>query len=701
MSSRQQQNQREKWVKWRMIAIAAFFSLAMNGVIARVYYLQTVSQEDLQNRATPVDREITITPRRGQILDRHGAEMAITVKAPSIAARPRAIKDPAEVAKQLSPLLEIPVEELHKKLDPKRRFVWLKRQTTPQVAQAIKDLKIEGITLHDEHKRFYPQGDVAGQILGFVGIDGEGLEGIERSLDRKLAGSAIQIAGRRDARGTMMMTGDAPDFERFEGLTVELTIDERIQRVAQQALQEQVDKFEAKGGYAVVLDVKTGEILAMANTPSFDPNHFKDFDAKAWRLRAVTDTFEPGSVIKPMVLAAAMEEQKVGLRTSFDCEDGRIKIGRYTIRDSHAHSQLTAAEVVQVSSNICSYKIAQLMGKDTYYRYLNDFGFGTRAGLGVRGEQPGLIWPADRWAEVSFANIAFGQGFTATPLQTAAAIASLANGGLLMKPQIVRRVLNSQSEVIEDFEPQLVRRVVSPEVARKTAWAMSLVTTPNGTAPKATLDRFTVAGKTGTAQKVNPKTRRYDAKMWVASFVGFFPAEQPEVVIAVMVDEPQRTHYGGVVAAPAFKAIAEKIIQVRQIQPPAEVFDLSDLAGEPPKQSNKPEPKPIPAQEALQKLQQPDDGAVSLGVERILADPAQQSSGEQGVLVPDLRGLTLREALVQIRRLGAMPNLQGWGRVTAQDPAPGQPWQPGQPINLELSPASSQSLVAEEPSAGF
>lgn len=686
-----------------MIAVASFFSLAMNAVIARVYYLQTVSQQELQDRATPVEREITISPRRGQILDRNGTEMAITVKAPSIAARPKVIEDAAAVARALSPILEIPVEDLLKQLDPKRSFRWLKRQTTPQIAEAIKALKLKGIVIHDEHKRFYPQGNVAGQILGFVGIDGDGLEGIERALDKRLAGSAVQIAGRRDARGDLMMTGAAPDFELFEGHTVQLTIDERIQRVAQQSLQEQVDKFEAKGGYAVAMDVKTGEILAMANTPNFDPNNFKEYDAKAWRLRSVTDTFEPGSVIKPLVLAAALEEQKLGLRTSFDCENGRIKIGRYTIRDSHAHEKLTAAEVVQVSSNICSYKMAQLMGKETYHRYLQDFGFGSRVGLGVRGEQPGLLWPSDRWAEVSFANIAFGQGFTSTPLQTTAALASIANGGMLMKPQLVRRIVSSDNKVITELEPTLVRRVVSPETARKTAWAMSLVTTPNGTAPKAALDRFTVAGKTGTAQKVNPKTRRYDSKMWVASFIGFFPAEQPEIIIAVMIDEPQKTHYGGVVAAPVFKSIAEKIIHTRQIQPPAEIFDLSDFAGEPPsKPTAKPEPA-MPAQDALAKLQGSGsaDGSVSLGTERILADPSQREASEHGVSIPDLRGLTLREALVQVRRMGAMPQVQGWGRVVSQSPEPGQPWVAGSPIVLELSPASGQGLVAEEPSAGF
>lgn len=684
------------WTHWRMILVCCCFSLAFCAVVSRVYYLQTVNQAELQSRATPVERSIKFKPRRGQILDRHGTQMAITVKAPSIAAHPKMLKNPIAVANQLAPILGLSPETVAQRLNPKRSFVWLKRQTRPDVAQAIRELKLKGILVLDEHKRFYPQGTVGGQLMGFVGIDGDGLEGLERTLDKKLAGHALKLKVKRDARGSVMLTEQTPDFERFEGHSVELTIDERIQRVAQKALQEQVDKYSAKGGYAVVMDVKTGEVLAMANTPSFDPNRFRDFSSKDWRLRNITDTFEPGSVVKPLVLAAALDEKKVKLRSVFDCEKGRIKIGRYTIRDSHAHDTLTAAEVVQVSSNICAYKMAQLMGRESFYGHLKNFGFGSRTGIGLRNEQPGLVWHPKRWAEVSFANMAFGQGFTSTPLQVTSAIAALANDGMLMKPRMIRRIIDRDGQVVQDFTPQLVRRVVSAKSARQAAWAMSLVTTPNGTAPKAALEHFTVAGKTGTAQKVNPKTKRYDHRMWVASFVGFFPAERPEVVIAVMVDEPQKMHYGGVVAAPAFVKIAKTVIRVRDMMPVPrkDRFKLDEFSGAKPGKKAKREP--TISNQALLKLRAKDD-TVSLGTERIVAQPAKEET-EQGVVLPNLHGLTMRQAFVHLQKMGLTPKFKGWGRVVAQHPEAGQRPVAGQPVIIELSPVSQHR--AAQPASG-
>ena len=418
-------------VRWRMIVVLCLFGLGMCAVVGRVYHLQVIEQQELLDRQSPVDRSITYTPRRGSVLDRNGVELAVSVKAPSIQARPRLIEDREAAARALAPILSMPYDKVHERLNPKRGFAWLRRQVHPSMAEAVRDLEMRGVEVTEEYKRYYPQQKLAGQIVGFVGIDGNGLEGVESALDRTLAGDATKILAKRDARGKVMLTGETPRFERFEGHSIELTIDEQIQRVAERALAEQVEAYEAKGGYAVAIDVQTGEVLAMANTPSFDPNRFGEFTSSDWRLRSITDTFEPGSVVKPLVLAAAIEEKTVSLTTPFDCEGGRIKIGRYTIRDSHAHDTLSAAEVVQVSSNICAYKIAQTIGRDKLHQYLRDFGFGSRPGLQLRGEQPGLVWPAERWAEVSFANVAFGQGFTATPIQVVNATAAIANGGML------------------------------------------------------------------------------------------------------------------------------------------------------------------------------------------------------------------------------------------------------------------------------
>jgi cell division protein FtsI (penicillin-binding protein 3) len=688
-----------------MIALMCVFSLGLCTVVGRVYYLQVVLQQEIAGRATPVDREITFKPRRGSILDRQGVELAVSVKVPSIFADPRDIKDPADAARQLAPLLELDRAELERKLGAKKSFVWLARQVTPPLAEQISALKLRGIGITYEHKRFYPQGSVAGQLLGFTGIDGNGLEGLERAMEEQLAGDKFQLQAKRDASGKIMLTDQTPRFEQLEGRTVRLSLDSRIQRVAEQALAEQVEKFKAKGGYAVVLDAKTGEILALANTPSFDPNRVQSHEADAWRLRPITDTFEPGSVVKPFVLAATLQERTVRLDTRIMCEGGRLQIGRHTIRDTHPHNELSAAQVVQVSSNICAYKLAQTLQQKGLYQYYRLFGFGARSGLGVRGEQAGYLRDPSKttkqgkpnpWPEVTFANIAFGQGFTATPLQVTVAAAAIANGGLLMKPTLVHSIVDKDGQVVEHVQPQLVRRVVSPEVARQTAWAMSLVTTREGTAIQAALPKHTVAGKTGTAQKVNPKTRRYDANMWLASFVGFLPAERPEIVIGVYVDEPHGSHYGGVVAAPVFKKIAIEAIQVRGIAevPTAERFDLSKYS-------------PSAASAALKAAEQ-EQGApaaeeiFTLPAERLVdVSVAEPAEAEGQPRMPNLTGLTARDALARLKEAGApLPQVHGWGRVVAQTPEVGAPWDVQEPVILELLPPTGQGALSEEPSSG-
>lgn len=701
------------WMRRRMTFVATGLLCCMACVIGRVYYLKVHMRAELEDRRTTTERDVTYEPRRGRILDRNGAELAITVKAPSVYANPRRISKPEQTIAALAPLLKLSPEELRKKLNKKRAFVWLARKIHPEQAAAISALKLEGVHIKDEHKRFYPQGDVAGQIVGFVGMDNKGLEGLERSFNRTLTGESLKIQGTRDASGRMMLTGQTPQLDALEGESVQLTIDEQLQRVAQRALTDQVDKYKAKGGYAIVLDVATGEVLALANTPRFDPNRFRDHTSEDWRLRPVTDTFEPGSVIKPLVLAAALQERGVKLHSTFDCEKGRIKIGRYTIRDSHPNDTLTAAQIVQQSSNIGAYKIAQTIGPKALHRYLKAFGFGQRTGLGVRGEQPGLVWPSERWAEVSFANIAFGQGFTSTPLQVAQSVAAIANGGMMLEPRLIRAVVGKDGKPVKRFEPRLVRQIVSPDVARRTAWAMSLVTTEEGTAKQAAMEPFTVAGKTGTAQKVNPKTRRYDPRMWVASFVGFFPAERPRVVIAVMIDEPHKIHYGGTVAAPVFKRIAEEAISVLGLLPvpEAERFDLTastlKLRGQ---SAATPAPEPV-ASKKKDKLKgkdtrpsagdAPADEAADSGAPPLTGDLLDHVTPQgDGVVMPRLEGLTLRQALHHTRQLGVLPDIQGWGRVTAQHPAPGEVWRPGQAIRLELAPATHSGLVADEPSTG-
>ena len=682
--------QREKWVKVRMAMVAGGVLAMFSAVVIRVYYLQTVEIDHLTEKAhIQLSKSIKLKAKRGSILDRNGVELAVSVEAPSIAVRPGRVADKDATARTLADVLGIEFAAVRKKLDRKSKFVWVKRQTNPAHGEKLRELDLDGVEVHTESKRFYPQKETAGQLVGFTNIDGVGLEGLERALQSQIEGGEYRIDGVRDARGRTLLTDEMPDFDRFEGNSVVLTIDERIQRVAERALAKQVAEHEAKGGYIVALDPRTSEVLALANTPTFDPNRFREATADDWRLRVVTDTFEPGSVFKPFVLAGALEDGTTKIDTMYDCERGAIQIGKYRIRDSHPIGMASAAVIIKESSNIGAYKIAQTMGRERFYQYLRDFGFGRPTGIGLRGEQPGVLWPPDRWAEVSFANIAFGQGVTATPVQLATAMASIANGGMLMKPYVVKRIVDRDGNVVEERKPKLVRRVLSEESARQTAWAMSLVTRKGGTGTNAAMEHYTVAGKTGTAQKVNPETRRYD-NLWLGSFIGFAPAEDPEIVIAVMIDEPKGRGFGGVVAAPAFKAIAAEALKVRGIVPlsPDEQFQFPE--DEPSVFAKKESAAPTPAESQDAAAEEEEEVVIEEG-EIIVT---------QGPAVPDFEGMTLKEALERAREMGVLPSVQGWGRVVSQQPEAGGAITDETALALVLSPTTPRALMAEEPSLG-
>ncbi|MFW5966234.1 MAG: penicillin-binding protein [Persicimonas sp.] len=671
-----------RWERARMIAVIAVLMGGLVAAVVRVHHLQTVEADELEEMSrAQTSGSVEIKAKRGSIVDRSGVELAGSVEVPSIFAHPRQIDDPKAVARRLLPHLDLDFDELVAKLERDKGFVWLEHQTTPEVADAIARLELPGIGSTPESKRYYPLRERAGQLLGFVGIDGRGLEGLEQALDEELSGDTFEMKGVRDARGRTLVKREIPRFRELEGNSVELTLDERIQRVSEEALADQVDEFDARGGYAMAVDVENGDVLAMANTPDFDPNRFGDFDSDDWRLRNVTDTFEPGSTTKPFVFARALDKGAVSLDTTFDTEEGWMQVGGHTIRDTESNDSLTAAEIIQKSSNIGIYKIAKLIGKEALYETLRDFGFGTRTGLGLRGERAGVIWPHDDWAEVTFANISFGQGFTSTPLQLIQSIAAIANDGMLMEPRLVRRVVDRDGELVEERRPELVRQVVSAEAARKTTKAMSLVTQEEGTGTKAALEHHTVAGKSGTAQKVNPETRQYDPDLWMSSFVGFAPAEDPEIAVLVMIDEPQDEVYGGKVAGPAFRRIMKEALSVREVAPlPAD----ERLFAEPEDET------------AIDALGDVEDGPVELPARRVEGERA--ADGEEAV--PDLRGMTLRAALNEVRSRGLLPRTEGWGRVVSQEPEPGTSLEEADVLRLELSPRGTETTLADEPAEG-
>ncbi len=669
------------WLKIRIGLVAVLLVGGFLAVVGRVYYLQTVEAEALEERtAVQRDREVTREARRGDIRDRNGAELAVSVEVPSIYVRPRMLGDSEQLAKRLAEILETDEEWVAQRLERDSPFVWLKRQAHPEMARAVEELGVPGLKTTMEYQRYYPMRELAGQALGFVGIDGEGLEGLEREFDDQLAGDTYALSVSRDATGQPMLLSEMPRFGEFEGNSVHLTLDEKIQRAAEGALQKQVEKHDAAGGTALVIEVATGDLLAIAHQPSFDPNRISDHTSSDWRLRAITDTFEPGSVFKPFVVAAALQEQEVELDRVYDLGDGTMRIGAHSIRDVTRREEMTVAQIIQKSSNVGSYKVALEIGRERFYDYIRAFGFGSPTGLGMRGEQLGMVWPPDRWAEISFANISFGQGISATPLQVMMGVSALANGGLLMKPKLVDEVRDRDGNLVWANETTMIRRVISPEVAEQMAWAMSLTTLEAGTGTAGGLEHFTVAAKTGTAQQVDPETGRYSSEHWVSGFVGFAPAEAPEVAIGVFIDEPQGMRYGGAVAGPAFAEIAEEALARQGVLPlpEEERFVLEE------------EP---PTRRASEDSSSERIPAIPPQPPWTLDDRVAVAEGE----LPDFRMATLRQAVDEARMVGLVPRISGWGRVLEQEPEPGTPLAEVAELRLTLSPESAWMMAPVGP----
>lgn len=649
---------------WRAMAIVTAVCVLFGGVMWRAHWLQIARADELTARAeSQLTGSVEIRARRGAIYDRDGAEMALSVRAESVFVRPRQLADPHEAAVLLAPLLHRSETALFDDLAHETNFRWLARRVSPQAALAIRDLELEGIETVSEWQRYYPMRHRAGHVLGFTGDDGYGLEGIERAYDETLAGASMTVHALRDVHGQAILAGSEPELEQMEGRSIVLTLDAQIQRITERAIQQVVLDHSARTAVAVVMDPHTGDVLAMSNWPHFDPNAFRSSRASDWRNRSLTDAWEPGSTFKVFTYAAALEEGALTPHSPIDCANGRIRIGRHRIRDTHREGIIPAWQVIQVSSNIGAYRMAAAVGEELVHQYYRDFGFGSALGIGLGGETGGIL--ADTpWAEVELANRAFGQGLTATPLQLAAGYSAIANGGELMRPRLVQAIRNKDGEDLERFEPERIRRVVSEQTAASVTRALITVTEGEGTGRRAALPGIAVAGKTGTSQKVDPETRQY-GDLWMASFIGFVPADDPLFTIVVMVDEPQDSHYGGEVAAPTFATIAEQALATRGVFVERE-----------------PESPELSAEHAT------EGPVVDLTVRPL--NRGLRADAER-VLVPDFRGMQLMDAL----RSGSAAQLEvrahDWGAVRHQWPAAGASVMPGSQVDIYLqSPYETQ-----------
>ncbi len=637
----------EPALRKRIYALLSLFFLAVPVLMAGLYEHQVVRRGRYLAWA---DRQqlqpVRLIPLRGKVLDRRGAPMAVSLEGGSLFAHPASVRDPVRTARLLAPWLGMDVSSLRSRLTQPLSFVWLARQLPLEKARAVAKLRLPGIGMEREGKRYYPNRDLAANVIGFVGVDSQGLEGLELEYEDRVRGEQASLLLQKDALGRLLWKEMTRPRGLSRGGDIVLTLDLRIQFAAERALQRAVADTGASSGSVLVLDPRSGEVLAMACVPTFNPNRFRLYGPDGWRNRCITDTFEPGSTIKPFLLAAAMEEGLVSEQTEFDCEKGTYRFGGHWIHDMEPHERLTALEVITHSSNIGATKMAELLKAKTWWEYLHAFGFGQETGIDLPGEVRGALRPWRKWAKVALGTHAFGQGFSVTTLQMATAFACLANGGFLLEPFVVREVRDETGRLVDVRRPRVVRRVISKETADRVLAVLEAVV-ESGTGKRARIPGLRVAGKTGTAQRFDPKTGRYSQDHPVVSFVGIVPADMPQLVIAVVLNEPEGRASGGKMAAPVFREIAFASLHYMQGPKDAPAFEGAGAA-------------------ILHCSANPGEG----GTARRKAGAAR--SGPGGALtMPDLRSMSFRTALRTLEGLPVTIEVKGTGRILAQDPPPG------------------------------
>ncbi len=654
-----------RWIAIRIALVALLFALGFATVAFRAVQLQVVQQDRLASEARDQYlRQLVLKPRRGVVTDRTGVPLAVSADAESVFADPEEFdRAPAAVVAKLARALGIDARTMVRKVGHKARFAWLARRISPADAAAVRKLAVSGVGLVPETKRYYPKGSLAANLLGFVGDDGNGLEGLERAADDVLRGEPSRVPSLRDGAGKTVLR-DAPDPGRTrEGARVELTIDQGLQLATEQALARAVTGAHALSGMAIALDPATGELLAIATWPTFNPNAPRPGDVL--KNRAVTDTWEPGSTFKTFAIAGALDRGVLKPNDAIDCGNGELAIGAHVIHDHANLGWAGASKILAMSSNVGAARIGARLGRDGLHDVLTSFGFGERTGVGLPAEHRGQLPPFR--SDIAVATASFGHGVTATALQITAAMGTLANGGVLVRPRIVKRIVDVASgEVLEEGRPEPVRRVVRAETATTVArWLAGVIESEKGTGRRAKLDGWRAAGKTGTAQKADAVSGGYSADRHFSSFVGFAPLEAPRIAIGVFIDEPKGEIYGGEVAAPAFKQIAEYALKMLGVPPTSPVAARAAEA--------EPAPEPAPQEQA--------EGPPELE----LAARASGSGGGE-VAVPVLAGRPARAAIRLLESQGLLADVAGSGRVAAQSPPAGRLVDRGSRVRLTLAP---------------
>lgn len=639
----------------RIVIIFIGIILAFGMLVSRAMFLQVFPNEKLaQLEKRKYQTVIQLAGKRGTVTDRKGNELAISAPAYSLYADPSALTGKKKLAKRLAKELGHYGPTVFSKIkDSKRKFVWIARQLPMNKYETIKGWQVRGLGFVEEPRRVYPNTELAAQILGIVGTEGRGLEGLELKYDQVLRGNPKKLTVRRDARGRTLSPDSLLFGESPDGADLQLTLDRELQYFVEGELQRALVAHEAESAIAVVLDAQTSAILAMASAPTFNLEEGEKVLPAHRRNRAVTDAFEPGSTMKTFVVAGALREKLLKPNSKYFCENGSYKVGKRIIREAdsnHSWGSITVSEILAYSSNIGTTKIAMQLGPENLRRTLLDFGFGSRLGIDLPGEANGIL-QALPWHDHLLSNVSFGHGIAVTPLQIANAYATIANGGILRQPYVVKSIFNYDSEESVVTEPKDIRRVLTTDEAEKMRLLLAGVTSPGGTAVNAKVPGFMVAGKTGTAQKVNPTGRGYLPGAYISSFAGMIPTSEPKFVIYVAVDSPKKQYYGSQVAAPLFSRIASYAVRNEGLAPAL----LTN--------------QEIISQESQSAVKNEEKTMQNLSVD----DLREKSIKQTAEVVPDLMNLTAREVLRKVRGVDVQVNLRGSGVVAEMDPAPGSP----------------------------
>ncbi len=686
---------RARWIRIRMGILCGLMGVGLGGIVSGAYRIEVEDGEewfDLAERQR--QRRLHITPKRGTVYDRNGAPLAESVEVPSVSLDAvellRGIEDryvdmrARGYAERIAEALSMPVEDVLEKIKRRRRFAWLKRRIAEDEVIKIRALAdkaqrypVRGLAVEGEGHRFYPNRELAGPLIGFVSPDNEGKEGLELSLEHELRGHQSEVRGLRDRAGRLLFSDGIEDEQALAGHNVYLTIDRAIQFTAERELEAALKTYEATGGSVIAIDPATGEILAMASAPGFNPNDYGTAKPDSRRNRCVVDRFEPGSTMKVFTVAAAIAQKSLAPTTPIYCEEGTMAIDNVVIHDTHVSKWLTPTQILGISSNIGAAKIALGLGEARLYEGFRRFGFGDSTGIPLPGESVGVLRPRGRpWVQVETASAAFGQGISVTALQLAMGIAAIANNGRLLEPVLVRRVTDGTGVTLSEASPRVRRDAVPPAVARMVGEMLESVTEGEGTGVEAAIPGFRVAGKTATAQKIDPATGKYTDTHYVASFIGFAPVERPRIALVVVLDEPMGGSYaGGSVAAPVFRRVGEMALRFLGVTPrgtvPVKLADVSSRAKE-----------GDPASNTYQVLNEAK--ASSAPAAAVVTPSAPTKTGE--VRLPDLAGFPPREAIKTIVGMGLAPSVEGTGRLSRQDPPAGAILPKGANVKLFFEP---------------